>query len=143
MLISPSMDWAQTHTGPESSMERNSRSDYVHAVVESGYTRRALTGSLPEDTAAKSAWISPGSLEAEWHPGMFSGFPRTVIVAGGAEYTLDGMRTVRDRLIEDNEKGRITYIEQPEALHDVLILEFHEPERTEALTELAGWAKTL
>ena len=72
MLISPSMDWAQTHTGPESSMERNSRSDYVHAVVESGYTRRALTGSLPEDTAAKSAWISPGSLEAEWHPGMFT-----------------------------------------------------------------------
>ncbi|TBU48326.1 alpha/beta-hydrolase [Dichomitus squalens] len=143
ILLSPTMDWAQTHTGPGSSMERNYRSDIVHAILESGYTPRALIGSLPEKTASKSPWISPGSLQAEWRPGMFSGFPRTVIVAGGAEYTLDGMHTAGDRLIEDNGKENVTFIEPPDALHDFLAMEFHEPERTDVLKELAAWMKTL
>ncbi|KAI1790363.1 alpha/beta-hydrolase [Ganoderma leucocontextum] len=75
--------------GP-SSIVRNSRSDIVHGFLESGYTRGALVGNLPEETAATRMWISPRALHAEWRPGMLSGFPRTVIVAGGAEYTWMG-----------------------------------------------------
>lgn len=143
ILLSPTMDWAQTHTGPHSSMQQNIRCDVVHTILESGYTRRALVGKLPEDTAATSAWISPGSLKADWEPGMFSGFPPTVVVAGGAEYTLDPIHTVRERLVQDNGEETVTFIEPPDALHDFLMVEWHEPERTEVLCKLGGWVRTL
>lgn len=143
ILLSPTMDWAQTHSGPESSMRRNSRSDVVGPILESGYTRRALVGSLPDETGATSAWISPGSLRADWTPGAFSGLPKTVIVAGGAEYTLDPMHTVRERLSQDIGTDQVTFIEPPDALHDFLMVEWHEPERTDVLRELGTWFKTL
>ncbi|KAI0075549.1 alpha/beta-hydrolase [Panus rudis PR-1116 ss-1] len=143
ILSSPTVDWAQTHVGPKSSMVRNSQSDFVHAVLESGYPRRALVGRFPEEWAAQSAWISPGALNADWQPGMFSGFPRTVVLAGGAEYTLDGIHTLYERLVQDNGKDQIMLIEPPDATHDVLVLEMYEPERTEVLQQLGTWVRTL
>ena len=143
ILLSPTLDWAQTHVGKDSSMVRNSRSDVVHPILESGYSRRALLGSLPEEFAATSAWISPGALNLPLLPDMFGGFPPTAIVAGGAEYTLDPMITVRDRLIRDNGKENVRYIEETDALHDFLVIDWVEPERTNTLKALGEWVKTL
>ncbi|KAI0073107.1 alpha/beta-hydrolase [Panus rudis PR-1116 ss-1] len=143
ILSSPTADWAQTHVGPESSMVRNSSTDVVHKILESGYTLRALVGRFPEEWGAKSAWISPGGLRAEWEPGMFAGFPRTAIVAGGAEYTLDAIHTFYKRLVKDNGKDHIMLIEPVDCTHDPLVLTLNEPERTEAFKQLAAWSKTL
>ncbi|PIL25980.1 hypothetical protein GSI_11734 [Ganoderma sinense ZZ0214-1] len=143
ILLSPTMDWAQTHVGKDSSMVHNSRSDVVQPILESGYTRRALVGRLPEEFAATSAWISPGALDLPLLPDMFGGFPPTAIVAGGAEYTLDPMVTVRDRLMKDNGKENVKYIEEADALHDFLVIDWVEPERTHTLKELGEWVKTL
>ncbi|CDO74480.1 hypothetical protein BN946_scf184979.g35 [Trametes cinnabarina] len=130
MLLSPTMDWAGTHDDGKA-VKDNARSDFVQPVVNSGYTRRALLGDLPsEEFAAKSVWISPGSRVAEWEPGMFAGVPRTVMVAGGAECTLDLMHAARDRLLRDLGGGRFEYIEVPDATHDFLPKKWHEPERS-------------
>ncbi|OCH84070.1 hypothetical protein OBBRIDRAFT_867961 [Obba rivulosa] len=68
LLISPTVDWAVTHTGPDSAMERNHRSDFVQTIMTSGNSKRALLGSLPEEMAATSTWIFPGSLKVQRPP---------------------------------------------------------------------------
>ena len=144
ILLSPALDWAQTHIGPKSAITQNARDCIVNDIFTSDYTRRALVGNLPEDFAASSTWISPGALHAEWKSGMFSGFPPTVFVVGGVECSLDAMHQARDRLIEDNGKEHVKFLEYPDALHDFLMFGvFHEPERTEALKELGTWVETL
>ena len=81
ILLSPAVDWGQTHVGAVSSVTRNSHDCIVDVIFASDYTRRALVDNLPEEIAASSTWISPGALHAEWQPGMFSGFPRTIIAS--------------------------------------------------------------
>ncbi|KAI9061124.1 alpha/beta-hydrolase [Trametes sanguinea] len=144
LLLSPTMDWAQTYADdPTSAWRRNALSDFVQGIVEIDYTARALRGQLPEDFVRKSLWISPGSRDAEWKPGTFSGLPPTMILAGEAEQTLDGMLAVRDRMLQDMGKERLTYVEIPDAAHDILMMKWYEPERTEALVKVAEWVDSL
>ncbi|RDX57561.1 hypothetical protein OH76DRAFT_1425581 [Lentinus brumalis] len=74
---------------------------------------------------------------------MFAGLPTTIVVAGGAEYTLDGMRVVKDRLAQDSGEDKCTYVEVPDASHDFFLMTWHEPERTQILQRLAGWVHQL
>ncbi|GBE78982.1 alpha/beta-hydrolase [Sparassis crispa] len=139
LLLSPTVDWAVTHVGPNSSMWKNTRSDFVHAIFTSEYSKNALLGTLPSSSAATSPWISPASLQLKVTPGMYAGLPKTCIVAGGAEMTLDPMRTLRDRMQEDMGTRDVTYIETPDATHDFFTASWHEPERTNTLREVADW----
>ena len=95
-------------------------------------------GTFPEDEISFNAWYSPASLQID-ASGLFSDFSPTCIIAGGADQTIDGVRTFRDRLLADNEASTVLYREYPDAFHDL----FHEPERTEALEEIASWVKEL
>ncbi|KAF7346239.1 Integrase catalytic domain-containing protein [Mycena sanguinolenta] len=63
LLLSPTVDWADTHIGADSSMRRNSRTDFVLLIFTSRFTYHALRGSLPDDEIATNSWISPGSLK--------------------------------------------------------------------------------
>ncbi|KAL7278968.1 hypothetical protein ACG7TL_006800 [Trametes sanguinea] len=144
LLLSPTMDWGKTYAAdPSSAFRRNVRSDFVAAIVENDYTPRALRGKLPGDFVRRSLWISPGSREAECAPGAFAGLPPTLILAGEAEQTLDGMRAVRDRMREDMGEGRLTYVEIPDAAHDILMIKWFEPERTQALSKISEWVRGL
>ncbi|OSC98290.1 alpha/beta-hydrolase [Trametes coccinea BRFM310] len=144
LLLSPTMDWAQTYADdPNSAWRRNALSDFVQGIVEIDYTARALRGQLPDDFVRKSLWISPGSRDAEWKQGTFSGLPLTMILAGGAEQTLDGMLAVRDRMLQDMGKERLTYVEILDAAHDILMMKWFEPERTEAFVKVAEWVDSL
>lgn len=142
LILSPTVDWANTHKGAQSSMVRHSRTDYVGPILNSGYTRDALVGDLPAE-AASSVWISPASLKMKVSTGMFSQIPRTCIVVGGEEMTLDAVMTLRDRLQADMGKEAVTYIEGVDCTHDFVTMGWHEPERTNVLREVAVWVEKL
>ncbi|KAF9804984.1 hypothetical protein IEO21_09252 [Rhodonia placenta] len=142
LILSPTVDWANTHKGAQSSMVRHSRTDYVGPILNSGYTRDALVGDLPAE-AASSVWISPASLKMKVSTGMFSQIPRTCIVVGGEEMTLDAVMTLRDRLQADMGKEAVTYIEGVDCTHDFVTMGWHEPERTNVLREVAVWVDRL
>ncbi|KAI0340627.1 alpha/beta-hydrolase [Trametopsis cervina] len=142
LLHSPTMDFANTHVGPNSSMVRHAHTDYVHSFLESGYTYRALLGALSaEDTAVRS-WLAPGAttLAAEDVNGAFAGFPKTAIVVGGAEQTLDAVVAFRG-LLEAAGTASVLSIVPRDATHDFFTHAWHEPERTDALKEVAVWLR--
>ncbi|KAH9942785.1 alpha/beta-hydrolase [Amylocystis lapponica] len=120
LLLSPAVDWAVTHNGAASSMQRNTRSDFLGPVFSNGYSKAAFLGHLPEDAAATNAWISPASLKLET-PGLFAGSRQHASIKA------------------DVGSGEVKYIEGPDAVHDFLLMDWHEPERTNALKEIAEW----
>ncbi|KZT01804.1 alpha/beta-hydrolase [Laetiporus sulphureus 93-53] len=142
ILLSPSADAALTHVGRDSSMYKHSRSDFVGPIFQSGYSKRALLGYLPDDVAL-TVWFSPGTLHLAMTKDMFANLPKTLMITGGAEMTLDPMRTLRDRMVVDMGHDAVTYVEAPDSTHDFLVLPLHEPERTDALRILAGWVNSL
>ncbi|KAH9934399.1 alpha/beta-hydrolase [Fomitopsis serialis] len=142
LLVSPSVDWTLPRSmAPGSSMNRNRLSDYVYTIFESGYTLRALAGNLPEETVTAGIYISPGSLGFKHSPGTFAGLPRMCIVAGGAEQTVDAMRTLKDRLKADMGEEKVRYIEEPDAAHDCVVAAWQEPERTNVFKQIAEWMR--
>lgn len=140
VLLSPTMDWGNTHLGtPESTMDANQPSDYVRPVLLNGYSTTSLRGTLEERELETNAWLSPASLKLPRKDGLFTNYPPTFIIAGGAEQTVDMMRTFRDRLVHDSGKDKVRYVEYPDAFHDFLMLKWYEPERTQAFAELDEW----
>lgn len=142
ILLSPTMSWAPSSTHADSSAVRNSRSDYVQAMMQGGYIPRALLGSLSEDALRTNSWLSPGSVDVKWERGMLFGIPPTIMTAGDAEYTLDSMRKVRDALAEDMGEA-FTYLEILDATHDYFLMPWHEPERTQVFKKLGEWLQSV
>jgi acetyl esterase/lipase len=142
LLLSPSADSAlRPNPG---SMLANTRSDYVRSWFDAAYGVTSLLGSLPASELDKP-WLSPGSTmfsDADIS-GMFQAFPPTFILAGEAEMSRDCMRVLRDRMQSDMGTKNVTYVETANAPHDFLSMSILEPERTEALREIAKWAKAL
>ncbi|KAJ7301860.1 alpha/beta-hydrolase [Mycena olivaceomarginata] len=141
LLLSPSADSALRRN--IDSMRQNTRSDYVTTWFDAAYGVNALLGSLSSDELDKP-WLSPGSImfEDAAVKGMFERFPPTFILAGEAEMSRDSMRILRDRMKADM-GDKVTYVEVANAPHDFLGLTILEPERTEALREIAKWAASL
>ncbi|KAI0037123.1 Alpha/Beta hydrolase protein [Vararia minispora EC-137] len=140
ILLSPTVEWIITHDGPGSSFERNATSDFCQPFFK-GYTARALAGNMSLEDAMSNSWISPGSRRVEHNDGIYSGFPVTCIHAGEAEFQLDSMATFRKRLEENIEEGKVKYIETFGGTHDFIGFTTFEPERTEALKEIAAWVE--
>ncbi|KAJ7223532.1 alpha/beta-hydrolase [Mycena pura] len=143
LLLSPTVDRADTHIGADSSIRRNARTDFVHRIFTSRFTYHALQGSLPDDEVATNSWISPGSLKIAQPSGIFAAFPRTLIVSGSVEMTLDPIRSLRDRMVDDMGKDRVRYLEVPESTHDFMTQTWHEPERTNTLKLVGNWVDSL
>ena len=144
LLCSPTMDWANTQLEcPNSTMQLNWASDYVASIMLNGYSATSLRGAYSEHDLATNPWLSPGSMMIARTRGLFAGFPPTMIIAGGCEHTLDGMRVFRDRLQNDIGGHHVTYTEYPDAFHDFLMLTQLEPERTDSLKKIDTWLKSL
>ena len=139
LLLSPTVDWAETHTGARASMVANAASDFVQPIFASGYNARAILGRLPAGMLRTSPWFSPGSKFADSPGGTYAGVPQTLLVAGGGEYSLDPMRAVAARMQAD--MGRCTLLEVPDATHDFLLHSWSEPERTATFKKVASWAE--
>lgn len=71
----------------------------------------------------------------------FKGFPPTLVTAGENELLRDAIVYLKDKMAKDIEN--VGYIETPSAVHDVVILEFFEPERTDTLHAIAKWVEAL
>ncbi|KAI0666804.1 alpha/beta-hydrolase [Trametes maxima] len=142
LLLSPTSDWGRTHTGPDSSFERNRDNDMVHAFFD-GFPAKSLLGNLPSEAAWTNSWISPGSLRLANPEGLFKGLPPTCIIVGGAEMTLDPVKAVRDRIVADNGDGSVHYVELPHACHVPMTHAWHDPERTQGYEATAKWLTTL
>ncbi|KAI0051795.1 alpha/beta-hydrolase [Auriscalpium vulgare] len=145
LLFSPTGDWAGTHDTDDRtcSLKRNYASDFIDEILKSGFVVRALTGALPADTIYQSAYLSPASLRLPQAKGLFDNFPKTCIVAGGAEQTLDAMLTLRERIEGDVGAQRVRWLMYEDATHDFLGLTWHEPERSQALRDIEQWVATV
>ncbi len=142
LLLSPSMDWGETHTHSESTMLRHRPTDWI-VPFNDGFCSRAMLGYLPWSVAQTNWYFSPASLALPEKKGTFTGFPPTMFLMGGAEMTLDGMKTAYGRMVEDMGEEKVAWVELPDATHIILALPWHEEEKKEAYRAVRRWAGTL
>ncbi|KAF8347985.1 Alpha/Beta hydrolase protein [Amanita rubescens] len=141
VLLSPWADMSKSHETPSSSTTRNWKSDYIRLA---DYARTAFLGPHKQEYLETNCYISPASLQATQV--NFKKFPRTFIVAGGAEIMYDQIVTLKDRMIkdlgEDDGKageGKVRFYDAPDAVHDYLTFHWHEPERMQTLKAISEW----
>lgn len=107
------------------------------------WCRAAFIGPHGMDAALRNPYISPASLALSADAVRFKGFPKTFIVAGGAERLYDMIVTLKERMVADmgegSGEGQVEFYEAVDAVHDYLLLRWHEPERTETLRAIAKW----
>jgi len=143
ILLSPWTDMSDSHYYPGSSSHEFIDSDFVNVIGgRTSYATDAFLGPLGMGAAAQNKYISPASL----HPSMsinFMGFPKTFIVAGGAEVLLDQIRTLKERMFKDLGEENVEYYEAKDGIHDYLAFRWHEPERTDTYKELAKWIRMI
>ena len=143
ILMSPWTDVGMSHDYPGSSSYKFIDSDYINTVEGSvNYSKDAFLGPLGMGAAVHNRYISPASL----HPSMninFEGFPKTFIVAGGAEVLLDQIRTFKKRMVKDLGEENVKYHEAQDGIHDYLLFSWHEPERTNTFEEIAKWIREI
>jgi len=122
------------------------------------WTLKAFLGPMGLEEGRQNPYISPASLsiKPERLQGMFNNFPRTYIVAGGAERILDEIRTLKDRMIkdlnsedgededEDETKSRwVVYDEVEDSVHDFLMFPWHQPEVNDTFRRINHWIANL
>jgi acetyl esterase/lipase len=147
LLLSPWADIGTSHDTLEPPCFLKSDIDRYKEVDPEKETFLGLHGI---DTANTNGYISPASLHLSM-PLSFEGFPRTFIVAGGAEIMLGQVRFLKERMVKDlgegngvrEWEGKVKYYEAEDAIHDYLIFTWHEPERQETLKEIANWVSVV
>ena len=104
---------------------------------------KSFAGPLHNDPKygpTKNAYFSPASISSDIESTIsFKGFPKTLLVSGGAERIRDAVRTLKQRLIRDLGEDKVTAYEAPDGVHDFLAFTWHEPERTETLGLISSW----
>jgi acetyl esterase/lipase len=141
ILLSPWADIGSSHDGPNSSLTTCSM-DFLPDLNSDRivWMKHAFVGPHKMDAAETNHYISPASLGVS---SDFKGFPRTFIVAGGAERLRDSIVTLKDIMVADmgegDGKGQVTYYEAPDAVHDYLVFPWHEPERTTTIQAMSKW----
>ncbi|KZT40814.1 alpha/beta-hydrolase [Sistotremastrum suecicum HHB10207 ss-3] len=140
ILHSPWVDFGKSHEGPGTSHETCKDSDYV--VSQGDTAAKAVAAPFDFDTVVNSdSWFSPASLSLpkESIKGLFEGFPKTFITAGGGERLLDPIKTFEARLVGSIGREKVVYYQGLDAVHDFVMFPWAEPERTEALEACAHW----
>lgn len=140
LLVSPWADLSNSHATPGSAAFTNNAD-----VIGSFYTGRgyppysalAYLGPFGLGMAFYNRYISPASM-SPFVQARFKGFPRTFIIAGGAERLVDQIRTLRDKMAKDMEASQVGYYEGMDAIHDYFIFTWH-PGRFDVLKAIQEW----
>ena len=143
LLLSPWADPSDTAVPPGSRANANMASDYI-GLPEGPvalYARRAFLGPLAHVSNGRfNRYVGPGCADVRMPHVSFERFPRTMVVAGGAEMLVDQISTLVKRMRRDLGE-KVHYYEAQDAVHDFIVLPFCEPERTLALDAIASWLK--
>lgn len=142
VLCSPWCDIGDSDVIDGSSIFSNVKADFIDLSIPVSQIKLNFLGPLGFDAANSNRYISPASQSSSMENVSFEGFPPTFIISGGAEVLVDQIRTLRKRLVEDLGDGNVEYVEAPDAIHDFLVLRWHEPERTATLGQMARWVET-
>jgi acetyl esterase/lipase len=136
LLLSPWADLTNSHAHTWVPQEN---ADYLGSPDSpmSTYARGAFLGAHGLD-GALNRYISPASILPLTDPASFVGFPRTMIVMGGAEALVPSITTLTERMRRDL-GARLAFYKAEDAVHDFLVFLFWEPERTAALKAIARW----
>ena len=55
----------------------------------------------------------------------------------------DNVRKLKERMVRDLGEGTVTTYEAPDGIHNLLLFEWHDPERTEAFGLIARWVEKM
>ena len=99
----------------------------------------AYIGEIDLEETKYNRYLSPASKLVVPPNGakLFSGFPRSYIMGGGAEIMFDDIIALIERMEDDGVD--ITTDFPPDAVHAYPIFRWHEPERTESFIKCATW----
>ena len=140
LLLSPWVDLEVREHAPSSSTVRNIPSDYLNIIGDDFIRATALVlGARPLSYAASNPYISPASQSPAMGTVSFAGYPRTLIVCGGAETLQDQSHILHKKMVADLGGEKVRLVEYPDAIHDFCACVWHEPERSQALELSARW----
>ena len=102
----------------------------------------AYIGEIDLEETKYNRYLSPASKLVEpanidEDAKLFSGFPRSYIMGGGAEALFDGIVALTEKMKDDGVD--VTADFPPDAVHAYPAFSWHEPERTESFIKCAAW----
>lgn len=144
LLLAPWSDMSGTHSGPESSTFTNANSDTIAGPTVPYTPDPPDAFVLPHgiELTWSTPYVSPASRKLKLEDVTFKGFPKTFITSGDAEILLDQIRTLAERMKADLGDD-LVYHEAKDAIHDFIVFDWHEPERSEALVHISQWVCSL
>ena len=141
ILLSPWGDVGNSYNDVRSRIE-NRKYDYIDGTpLVQEYTSWAIGRQMGANIANTSPWISPISKHVNGV--SFRGFPKTFITAGELEMLKDQITVLKETMERDIGEDHVVYYLAPLAVHDFIMLGWHEPERTDGFKKIAAWVDTL
>ena len=148
IAASPATDLFLSRAGTTSSHYTNAASDIFDLPITAHQLSigrphvLAYIGGMDPEEVKRDRYLSPTSkfvkpLNIGGDTKLFSGFPRSYIMGGGAEYMLDDILVLAEKMKDDGVSVTIDF--PPDAVHDYFAFGWHEPERTESLIRCAAW----
>ena len=140
---SPVADASSSRADITSSHYLNAKSDIFDLPPDTRpLALDAYIGEMDPEELKHNRYISPASKfvippTVGEETKLFSGFPRSYIMGGGAERMFDDIVALAERMEDDGVD--ITTDFPPDAVHSYAVFSWHEPERTESLVECAAW----
>ena len=139
ILLSPWTDLHPDTSNLKSSFITNAKTDYVSKLASpSGSAVRNFLGPHGMVAASTNPYISPASLAQSMPPVSFDGYPRTLIISGAAEFLVDQIRCLYDKM-NASIGPNVQYAEFPDIWHDHIAFSNLGPQRSMALKLIGEW----
>ena len=148
LSLSPLVDLSFSRAEIDSSHFLNAKSDIfdlppnTHPLAVGRSAIGAYLGEMDPEETKHNRYLSPASKfvipsNVNEDTKLFSGFPRSYIMGGGAEHLLDDIVALTERMKDDGVD--VTTDFPPDAVHAYSLFSWHEPERTESFIKCAAW----
>ena len=142
ILLSPWVDMSVRGHEPNSSVYMNISSDSINMTTPYyALLVHRFVGSLGRHFAETNRFVSPATDSPLAEPVSFDGFPRTLIVSGGAESFLDQIRRLCPKMMKEM-GDMVHYHEFADAMHDFIWVPGHGRESAQALNVIGRWVDT-
>jgi acetyl esterase/lipase len=150
IAASPKTDFSFSRAGTNSSHCLNAGSDIfdippnVHPSFFTNSPPGAYIGEMDPEEMKHNRYLSPSSKfviplksDVGEDTKLFSRFPRSYIIGGGAEHMFDDIVALAERMKDDGVDVATDF--PPDAVHAHFTFTWHEPERTESFIKCAAW----